>query len=148
MVKYFSNQISIHHEGQNILCDLCNKTFSASEYLEIHIRKFHTVQESTSNLVTTPIHSKVPKDDEEDSSTNNECDSCGKSFDTSNYLNRHIYQVHILGKKNYTCDFCGKSFSKQAPNLKKHIRIEITNVPALNVTNATIVVNHLVHLII
>ena len=50
-VKYFSNQISIHHEGQNILCDLCNKTFSVSEYLEIHIRKFHTVQESTSNLV-------------------------------------------------------------------------------------------------
>ena len=45
-------------------------------------------------LPTTPIHSKVPKDDEEDSSTNNECDSCGKSFDTSNYLNRHIYQVH------------------------------------------------------
>ena len=99
-------------------------------------------------MVTTPIHSKVPKDDKEDCSTNNECDSCGKSFDTSNYLNRHIYQVHILGNKNYKCDFCGKSFSKQAPNLKKHIRIEITNVPALNVTNATIVVNHLVHLII
>ena len=73
-------------------------------------------------LPTTPIHSKVPKDDEEDSSTNNECDSCGKSFDTSNYLNRHIYQVHMLGNKNYKCDFCGKSF-KQAPNLKKHIRI-------------------------
>ena len=42
-VKYFSNQISLHHDSQNILCDLCNKTFSASEYLEIHIRKFHTV---------------------------------------------------------------------------------------------------------
>ena len=45
--------------------------------------------------------------------------TCGKSFTTLQYLEKHLHIVHD-GYKDYKCESCGKSFSR-ADRLKNHV---------------------------
>ena len=47
------------------------------------------------------------------------CESCEKSFTRANVLKMHIQTIHE-GHKDYNCESCSKSFSQEAL-LKKHI---------------------------
>ena len=49
-----------------------------------------------------------------------QCDFCGKSFNESRCLNKHIKKVHKK-TKCHKCDFCDKSFY-QTSLLKTHIK--------------------------
>ena len=51
---------------------------------------------------------------------NYKCDSCGKFFNQTGNLKRHIKAVHD-GERNYKCDSCGKSFAESG-SLKKHMK--------------------------
>ena len=42
--------------------------------------------------------------------SNYKCDSCGKSYTTSEYLKTHIKTIH-WGERNYKCESCGKFFT-------------------------------------
>ena len=48
-----------------------------------------------------------------------ECEFCGKTYTSGQYLQNHIFVFHE-GCKDYNCKFCGNLFSN-AHHLKRHI---------------------------
>lgn len=76
------------------LCDVCGKSFGATDKMLIHRR------------VHTGVKPYV-------------CRFCGKGFTRRDYLVMHE-RVHT-GEKPYSCEYCGKCFN-QAASLRVHVR--------------------------
>lgn len=78
------------------------------------------------HFLTDTWHPQYPTDTEADSFNlkasfqNYVCTYCGKSFNKSAHLDRHIL-IHT-GVKPFSCNVCGQAFTQRA-NLKVHYRI-------------------------
>ena len=79
----------------NLLCHICNKSFS-KQNLEKHIKVDH-------------FNVKLPT-----------CEQCGSTF-TSDYLLRSHNNNGSTSKCNGICEYCGMKFKNQANKLKAHI---------------------------
>ena len=89
------NRQMIQTGGKKLSCEICNKCFSQSGSLEIHMM-VHT-QENPFN-----------------------CEQCGKHLSTIKEFKRH--QRKHTGEKPYLCNQCEKKFS-QIGHLRRHERI-------------------------
>ncbi|XP_056640389.1 gastrula zinc finger protein XlCGF57.1-like isoform X2 [Diorhabda sublineata] len=81
------------HNGENIKCDICLKTFSHKSKLDIHLL-IHTGEK--------PF----------------KCDICLKTFSQKSHLNVHLL-IHT-GEKRFKCDICLKTFLYKS-NLNVHL---------------------------
>lgn len=88
--------ILLHYPEKHLQCEMCNKTFSRSDRLRLHLNQHKA---KTKGVF---------------------CDYCGTSFYNKNYLIKHISKKH-LHKMKFVCDKCGFETSNK-PSLVMHIK--------------------------
>ena len=102
--KIFVNNLRLQHHlkythegGDQVICEICSKTFKKRSSLEEHMR----------------IHTRKPGD-------RYQCEICGHYIADIRVFQRHV-KNHATESLNNTCNYCGK----KSPNLKAlkgHIR--------------------------
>ena len=100
LTKSFKNHVREFHENPTIFsCDECQKTFTRDKFLRKHIKR---------------IHEGIPM--------NIFCEEvgCGKAFETTKELSRHIDIKHKEIEKSI-CDICAKEFYTKIA-LKGHMK--------------------------
>ena len=135
---------STHGDSNEYICDICDEQFKFTDELKSHKIKAHESKNTksvTSDVVTNKIAknqvvnnivtNKIAKNQVVNNITSEETSenaenlsktfsntTSGKSFEKSQHLSRHKYQVHE-GQKHF-CPYCNQSF-KMAYLLKNHI---------------------------
>ncbi|XP_072919607.1 zinc finger and BTB domain-containing protein 41-like [Hemitrygon akajei] len=112
-------------------CDVCNKTFTRRPHLEEHMI-LHT-QDKPFKCSYCEEHFKSRfarlKHQEKFHLGPFPCDICGRQFNDTGNLKRHIECTHG-GKRKWTCLICGKSV-RERTTLKEHLRIHSGEKPHL-----------------
>jgi KRAB domain-containing zinc finger protein len=84
---------------RNLKCDICEKTFSSSNYLQYHINYVH----SEEKIFT--------------------CEHCMKNFKAPTHLKLHIQRLHNKNNQ-YFCNTCTANFGLQY-DLKVHMKTHV-----------------------
>lgn len=112
-------------------CDICNKSFTRRPHLEEH-RILHT-QDKPFKCTYCEEHFKSRfarlKHQEKFHLGPFPCNICGRQFNDTGNLKRHIECTHG-GKRKWTCFICGKSV-RERTTLKEHLRIHSGEKPHL-----------------
>ncbi|XP_078417853.1 zinc finger and BTB domain-containing protein 41 [Cetorhinus maximus] len=112
-------------------CEVCNKTFTRRPHLEEHMI-LHT-QDKPFKCSYCEEHFKSRfarlKHQEKFHLGPFPCDICGRQFNDTGNLKRHIECTHG-GKRKWTCFICGKSV-RERTTLKEHLRIHSGEKPHL-----------------
>ncbi|XP_062991136.1 zinc finger and BTB domain-containing protein 41 [Elgaria multicarinata webbii] len=112
-------------------CDICNKSFTRRPHLEEHMI-LHT-QDKPFKCTYCEEHFKSRfarlKHQEKFHLGPFPCDICGRQFNDTGNLKRHIECTHG-GKRKWTCFICGKSV-RERTTLKEHLRIHSGEKPHL-----------------
>nr|XP_020640331.1 zinc finger and BTB domain-containing protein 41 [Pogona vitticeps]XP_020640332.1 zinc finger and BTB domain-containing protein 41 [Pogona vitticeps]XP_020640333.1 zinc finger and BTB domain-containing protein 41 [Pogona vitticeps]XP_020640334.1 zinc finger and BTB domain-containing protein 41 [Pogona vitticeps] len=112
-------------------CDICNKSFTRRPHLEEHMI-LHT-QDKPFKCIYCEEHFKSRfarlKHQEKFHLGPFPCDICGRQFNDTGNLKRHIECTHG-GKRKWTCFICGKSV-RERTTLKEHLRIHSGEKPHL-----------------
>ncbi|CAK1587536.1 unnamed protein product [Parnassius mnemosyne] len=115
------------HESGNFPCDRCNKVFSTTYKLSLHIRGVHLKQyprrcpmcpeRFNSNYRRT----KHLQDVHNQSTRVHKCETCGRGFNLKYHLVCHTRSVH-LQERNHQCKVCLQRFCNKE-TLKRHMVI-------------------------
>ncbi|XP_043936189.1 zinc finger and BTB domain-containing protein 41 [Protopterus annectens] len=112
-------------------CEVCNKSFTRKPHLEEHMI-LHT-QHKPFKCTYCEEHFKSRfarlKHQEKFHLGPFPCDVCGRQFNDTGNLKRHIECTH-RGKRKWTCFICGKSV-RERTTLKEHLRIHSGEKPHL-----------------
>ncbi|XP_044288302.1 zinc finger and BTB domain-containing protein 41 [Varanus komodoensis] len=112
-------------------CDICNKSFTRRPHLEEHMI-LHT-QDKPFKCTYCEEYFKSRfarlKHQEKFHLGPFPCDICGRQFNDTGNLKRHIECTHG-GKRKWTCFICGKSV-RERTTLKEHLRIHSGEKPHL-----------------
>ena len=107
-------------------CKICGETFSSKTDLKSHFESDHSFQrneEEDVEMETEDVEMTENGGDQHNfTSVKNgekECNKCGKRFENSASLLKHIDSVHLL-EKTFRCLICRIGFSQRF-GLKKHI---------------------------
>ncbi|KAJ7308018.1 hypothetical protein JRQ81_008518 [Phrynocephalus forsythii] len=120
----FSPDMETYH------CVICNKIFSTSHGLEVHIRRSHsgtrpfacgTCGKTFGHAVSLEQHANVHSQER-----SFECKMCGKAFKRSSTLSTHLL-IHS-DTRPYPCQYCGKRFHQKS-DMKKHTYIHTGEKP-------------------
>uniref|UniRef100_A0A3Q3MFR8 C2H2-type domain-containing protein n=1 Tax=Labrus bergylta TaxID=56723 RepID=A0A3Q3MFR8_9LABR len=112
-IHHFRKHIKTHTKP--IICDVCNKTFTATAGLQIHLMS-HTrmkdfqCQDCGKSFVQKEhlnVHMRTHSGERQ-----YECDVCGRRFYTRGHLKSH--EERFRGRKLCSCDVCGKRFCQRA----------------------------------
>ena len=87
------------YKSRNLTCDICEKTFSSSHYLQYHINYVHS-----ENKIFT-------------------CKHCMKNFKAPNHLKLHIKRLHSKNNQHF-CNKCTANFGLQY-DLKVHMKTHV-----------------------
>ena len=109
-------------------CATCNKPFTTSHGLEVHVRRSHTsgttgtrhfscdvCKKKFGHLVSLEQHRAAHAQERSFS-----CRQCGKTFKRSSTLSTHLL-IHS-DTRPYPCVYCGKRFHQKS-DMKKHTYI-------------------------
>ena len=105
-------------------CAMCNKPFTTSHGLEVHVRRSHTgsrpfacdvCKKTFGHSVSLDQHRAVHAQERSFS-----CKQCGKTFKRSSTLSTHLL-IHS-DTRPYPCQYCGKRFHQKS-DMKKHTYI-------------------------
>lgn len=100
-------------------CNLCEKEFSHSGNLNIHMRKVELRPEPSDTPMITFFFFSFLGKSQHTGEKPFKCDICQKEFSYSGGLTIHL-RIHT-GEKPYKCSVCGKEFSHSG-NLTIHMR--------------------------
>ena len=96
--KTFSNSLISNHEGKSHTCHICEKTFTASSLLALHVQTVHDFKKKVTF----------------------ECSQCDKSYKCLKSYSLHIKSFHQ--GREFQCDLCNKKFSVPS-KLRNHMEI-------------------------
>uniref|UniRef100_A0A3Q3WSM0 C2H2-type domain-containing protein n=1 Tax=Mola mola TaxID=94237 RepID=A0A3Q3WSM0_MOLML len=111
-------------------CITCDKVFSTSHGLEVHVRRSHSgtrpfgcsvCRKTFGHAVSLEQHMNVHSQEK-----SFECKMCGKSFKRSSTLSTHLL-IHS-DTRPYPCQYCGKRFHQKS-DMKKHTYIHTGEKP-------------------
>ncbi|XP_053325785.1 zinc finger and BTB domain-containing protein 41 [Spea bombifrons] len=119
----------IKNEGWK--CDICNKSFTRRPHLEEHMILHTQDKPFKCTYCDEKFKSRFKrlKHQEKFHLGPFPCDICGRQFNDSGNLKRHIDYTHG-GKRKWTCFICGKSV-RERTTLKEHLRIHSGEKPHL-----------------
>lgn len=109
-MKSLIDRHMMHHEGdKDFACDLCSKSFAKKELLSIHKRRHNAIADSICDecgkgpftVENLRRHKKTHSD------YDNECPQCGRKFQHTKGLNRHLKNVHHDRQHQVVCSICG-----------------------------------------
>ncbi|XP_061589459.1 zinc finger protein Gfi-1b [Cololabis saira] len=121
---HYSPNSSTYH------CITCDKVFSTSHGLEVHVRRSHSgmrpfgcsiCRKTFGHAVSLEQHMNVHSQEK-----SFECKMCGKSFKRSSTLSTHLL-IHS-DTRPYPCQYCGKRFHQKS-DMKKHTYIHTGEKP-------------------
>ncbi|CAG0899063.1 unnamed protein product [Darwinula stevensoni] len=121
----YSRHELIHTRANAQRCNICQRVFSGSYNLDLHMKKAHT-----KNGILVPL----PK-----------CQDCEKTFSSQQSYQAHLDSDHGRAATRLLCSECGQGFSKQCElrlhemkhrgcNLQKHIKTHTGDKPYLCTT--------------
>ncbi|KAM8930635.1 zinc finger and BTB domain-containing protein 41 [Pelodytes ibericus] len=112
-------------------CDICNKSFTRRPHLEEHMILHTQDKPFKCTYCEEKFKSRFKrlKHQEKFHLGPFPCDICGRQFNDSGNLKRHIDYTHG-GKRKWTCFICGKSV-RERTTLKEHLRIHSGEKPHL-----------------
>ncbi|XP_068609304.1 zinc finger protein Gfi-1b [Brachionichthys hirsutus] len=111
-------------------CITCEKVFSTSHGLEVHVRRSHSgtrpfgcnvCRKTFGHAVSLEQHMNVHSQEK-----SFECKMCGKTFKRSSTLSTHLL-IHS-DTRPYPCQYCGKRFHQKS-DMKKHTYIHTGEKP-------------------
>ena len=94
-----SKYVLVVHEGQKIVCSLCQMKFTTATARRLHKNTQHMKKDKNYKSY--------------------KCDSCGKSYSWSHVLKRHVKDSHQYST-NYDCGLCEKNYTTKRAR-DKHI---------------------------
>ena len=121
---------------KQVLCDICNKTFTSPEKLKIHVTETHQAEPVQCKLCDEVFESRKSLQDHSNSNHNSaieKCNHCSKWF-TKNSMKKHDCQkISKIEKKlkqrlltsyelNTKCKFCPKAFGSEN-KLRMHLKL-------------------------
>ncbi|KAM9326861.1 zinc finger and BTB domain-containing protein 41 [Gastrophryne carolinensis] len=112
-------------------CDICNKSFTRRPHLEEHMILHSQDKPFKCTYCDEKFKSRFKrlKHQEKYHLGPFPCDICGRQFNDSGNLKRHIEYTHG-GKRKWSCFICGKSV-RERTTLKEHLRIHSGEKPHL-----------------
>ncbi|XP_053549764.1 zinc finger and BTB domain-containing protein 41 [Bombina bombina] len=112
-------------------CDVCNKSFTRRPHLQEHMILHSQDKPFKCSYCEEHFKSRFPrlKHQEKHHLGPFPCDICGRPFNDTGNLKRHIEYTHG-GKRKWTCFICGKSV-RERTTLKEHMRIHSGEKPHL-----------------
>ncbi|XP_063282158.1 zinc finger and BTB domain-containing protein 41 [Pelobates fuscus] len=112
-------------------CDICNKSFTRRPHLKEHMILHTQDKPFKCTYCDEKFKSRFKrlKHHEKFHLGPFPCDICGRQFNDSGNLKRHIDYTHG-GKRKWTCFICGKSV-RERTTLKEHLRIHSGEKPHL-----------------
>ncbi|KAM4642734.1 zinc finger and BTB domain-containing protein 41 [Discoglossus pictus] len=118
-------------KGEGWKCDICNKSFTRRPHLQEHMILHSQDKPFKCTYCEEHFKSRFPrlKHQEKYHLGPFPCDICGRQFNDTGNLKRHIEYTHG-GKRKWTCFICGKSV-RERTTLKEHLRIHSGEKPHL-----------------
>ena len=110
-------------------CQWCLSSFRNDFYLNYHIKTVHNTEtqveigKSTYENeyhISTVYEDETPTTEIVKNENQNACSYCGKSFEKSHVLKRHIKTIHEK-ETDYRCEICDTSYTQKS-TLDRHIR--------------------------
>lgn len=129
----FANEVSISnhskmHETGRFKCRYCPVIFEFERIRENHEIKLHNTRERTCKICNEVFINRYKKrvhcikvHKAKTKVTSVPCGACGKQYNCSWRLKKHIRQEHLM-ERNYKCDLCDKAFLLLS-GLKKHMLV-------------------------
>ncbi|XP_077161749.1 zinc finger protein Gfi-1b [Paroedura picta] len=120
----YSSDVESYH------CVRCDKIFSTSHGLEVHVRRSHSgtrpfacevCGKTFGHAVSLEQHTHIHSQER-----SFECKMCGKTFKRSSTLSTHLL-IHS-DTRPYPCQYCGKRFHQKS-DMKKHTYIHTGEKP-------------------
>ena len=140
---YLSLHFLVGKKKFDFKCEVCDRSFTCSKYLENH-QRIHTGDRpfrcdicDKSFDSTTPLKSHMATHTK---GRRYKCDECDKNFMFS--WNLKIHKRTHTGERPYACDFCDKRFT-QSGVLKRHRQKHLTDL-AKEEANGRLNLNHMV----
>jgi len=126
--EFIASKLKAHirnyHSGQNLICDVCDKSYENLKHFKAHKQMAHSVMELSCQLCSKTFshkhylrqHIRLVHESRDDAV---KCEDCGKSFGNNNRLIHHKKAVHTTVES--PCNDCNKIF-KNSYALRKHAK--------------------------
>ncbi|XP_075224334.1 uncharacterized protein LOC142326076 isoform X15 [Lycorma delicatula] len=111
------------HSDKQIPCTYCSKIFKTESGLSMHMKAIHDNFTHVCEICGKHVKAIKRHMKNHEDKVLSECNICRKLF-SSEYISRHIDNVHGNKERKHMCDVCGSTFKSNIV-LKNHKRIHV-----------------------